>query len=35
MERLLALGVDGLFTNYPDRMRALLDPRGEKQGPSE
>ena len=24
MERLLALGVDGLFTNYPDRMRALL-----------
>jgi glycerophosphoryl diester phosphodiesterase len=24
MERLLALGVDGLFTNFPDRMRALL-----------
>ena len=35
MERLLALGVDGLFTNYPDRMRALLDPRGEKWNPSE
>ena len=25
MQRLLALGVDGLFTNYPDRMRALVD----------
>lgn len=25
MGRLLALGVDGLFTNHPDRMRALLD----------
>ena len=24
MRRLLALGVDGLFTNYPDRMRALI-----------
>jgi glycerophosphoryl diester phosphodiesterase len=24
MERLLALGVDGLFTNVPDRMRGLL-----------
>ncbi len=24
MERLLALGVDGLFTNLPDRMRRLL-----------
>ena len=24
MERMLALGVDGLFTNYPDRMRACL-----------
>lgn len=35
MERLLALGVDGLFTNFPDRMRALLDPRGEQTGPSE
>ncbi len=30
MERLLALGVDGLFTNFPERMRALLDPPGEK-----
>ena len=27
MQRLLALGVDGLFTNHPDRMRALVDPR--------
>ena len=25
MRRLLALGVDGLFTNHPDRMRALVD----------
>jgi glycerophosphoryl diester phosphodiesterase len=25
MQRLLALGVDGLFTNLPDRMRRLLD----------
>ncbi|HKX46373.1 MAG TPA: glycerophosphodiester phosphodiesterase, partial [Planctomycetota bacterium] len=24
MKRLLDLGVDGLFTNRPDRMRALL-----------
>ena len=24
MQRLLALGVDGLFTNVPDRMRALV-----------
>jgi glycerophosphoryl diester phosphodiesterase len=31
MERLLALGVDGLFTNYPDRMRALL-PEGSPRG---
>ena len=32
MQRLLALGVDGLFTNFPERMRALVDsPRG-KQG---
>jgi len=29
MERLLGLGVDGLFTNHPDRMRSLLGPRGE------
>jgi len=35
MERLLALGVDGLFTNYPDRMRARLGPRGEEQESSE
>lgn len=27
MERLLDLGVDGLFTNRPDRMRALLKDR--------
>jgi glycerophosphoryl diester phosphodiesterase len=25
MQRLLDLGVDGLFTNHPDRMRALVD----------
>jgi glycerophosphoryl diester phosphodiesterase len=25
MRRMLATGVDGLFTNHPDRMRALLD----------
>jgi glycerophosphoryl diester phosphodiesterase len=24
MQRLLELGVDGIFTNYPDRLRALL-----------
>jgi glycerophosphoryl diester phosphodiesterase len=28
MSRLLGLGVDGLFTNFPDRMRDLLAPRG-------
>lgn len=28
MQRLLALGVDGLFTNHPDRMRALVDAPG-------
>jgi glycerophosphoryl diester phosphodiesterase len=28
MQRLLELGVDGIFTDYPDRLRALL-PRGE------
>jgi len=27
MRRLLAIGVDGLFTNRPDRMRAVLDRR--------
>ncbi len=25
IRRLVALGVDGLFTNHPDRMRALID----------
>jgi glycerophosphoryl diester phosphodiesterase len=29
MRRLLSLGVDGLFTNHPDRMRALVGPRGD------
>jgi len=29
MRRLIGLGVDGLFTNHPDRMRAIVDlPRG-------
>lgn len=28
MRRLLDLGVDGIFTNHPDRMRALVDSRG-------
>ena len=29
MRRLLAIGVDGLFTNHPDRMRQIVDaPRG-------
>lgn len=28
MRGLLELGVDGLFTNHPDRMRALVDSRG-------
>jgi len=28
MRRLLDLGVDGLFTNHPRRMRAILAPRG-------
>lgn len=31
MKQMLALGVDGLFTNHPDRMRALVGPRGENQ----
>jgi glycerophosphoryl diester phosphodiesterase len=35
MQRLLALGVDGLFTNFPDRMRALLSPRGDPAERSE
>lgn len=29
MTRLVDLGVDGIFTNYPDRLRALLSPRGD------
>jgi len=29
MRRLIGMGVDGLFTNHPDRMRAIVDfPRG-------
>jgi glycerophosphoryl diester phosphodiesterase len=28
MRRLLALGVDGLFTNVPDRMRGLVEELG-------
>ncbi|CAG0988163.1 glycerophosphoryl diester phosphodiesterase [Myxococcaceae bacterium] len=28
MRRMLDLGVDGLFTNHPDRMRALVDREG-------
>jgi glycerophosphoryl diester phosphodiesterase len=33
MRRLLELGVDGLFTDYPDRLRALL-PRGDDFQPN-
>jgi len=29
MKRLLSLGVDGLFTNFPERMRALVGPPGD------
>jgi glycerophosphoryl diester phosphodiesterase len=29
MSRLLAMGVDGLFTNFPERLRRLRDPLGE------
>jgi glycerophosphoryl diester phosphodiesterase len=32
MLRLLDLGVDGMFTDYPDRLRALV-PRGESGDP--
>jgi len=28
MDRLLAIGVDGLFTNYPARMRQIVSPVG-------
>jgi glycerophosphoryl diester phosphodiesterase len=28
MRRLIGIGVDGLFTNHPRRMRALVSPRG-------
>jgi glycerophosphoryl diester phosphodiesterase len=28
MERTIALGVDGLITDYPDRARAILDAKG-------
>jgi glycerophosphoryl diester phosphodiesterase len=28
MRRLLDLGVDGIFTNYPDRLRRLVGPAG-------
>ncbi len=33
MRRLLELGVDGMFTDYPDRLRRLV-PRGEPEGPN-
>lgn len=33
MRRLLDLGVDGMFTDYPDRLRGLL-PRGESIDPN-
>ena len=25
MRRMLELGVDGIFTNFPDRLRSLID----------
>jgi glycerophosphoryl diester phosphodiesterase len=31
MRRLLDFGVDGMFTNQPDRLRALVDPPGEER----
>lgn len=30
MRRLLGMGVDGLFTNYPDRLRGILNPIGDQ-----
>ena len=33
MRRLLELGVDGMFTDYPDRLRALL-PLGDDGDPN-
>jgi glycerophosphoryl diester phosphodiesterase len=33
MRRLLDLGVDGMFTNYPDRLRRVLCPPGETPSP--
>jgi glycerophosphoryl diester phosphodiesterase len=30
MRRLLDRGVDGLFTNFPERLRALVGPRGDQ-----
>jgi glycerophosphoryl diester phosphodiesterase len=32
MRRLLDLGVDGMFTNFPDRLRALVDSPPEERG---
>ena len=29
MERLLEMGVDGIITNFPERLRALCGPPGE------
>jgi len=29
LERMVELGVDGIFTNYPERLRRLCGPRGE------
>jgi glycerophosphoryl diester phosphodiesterase len=34
MARLLGIGVDGIFTNHPDRLRALCDPLGEADSDS-
>jgi glycerophosphoryl diester phosphodiesterase len=31
MQRLLGLGVDGMFTNFPDRLRTLLGPPGDEE----